>query len=544
MRQAGENRLWAAVSGSGGLLSLGIFVLVLGAYVIARAFLVPETVLSRLGVLLLLIALVQVVQGVGYRRFYGIAAHFTLALVYAGVAGLLLFFPEALLVAVTLVIGYALIAAGLVRVAAGALTRGLPGRFLYLAGGLLSGVVGVMLLLGWPSPSFGMVRMLIGVELVGVGIMTMLLALRVRRAAPLMRSRRDRTWVRMVKVATALVAALVFLVGVRLSLPMLFHRYAVTVFNELPGYRAAIGPIELHLLDGAFTIQGIDITSVADGERGNAFSVEHMVVALDLPPVLEGELIGSIALFDAVIRLVEIPAVDAEERAGFDEVLARVKRLAPFHIDRLDMKNATVFIADVTGKGKLDATIEDLDVVGRNMTNRAAMRETREASYVFDGSFMGAPIEGELTSNLLRDVPVLHLKAEVRDLPLTRLNPFLKAEYKLKAERGILTAYAEVTVEGVALHGYAKSFIRDLKVSVWPPPKEEKRVVKKVLRGIKEGLGRVGTDIAGGREGVIATEVPIRGELGGAELGLTSAVGDALRNAFTGSLEPGFKSDE
>jgi uncharacterized membrane protein HdeD (DUF308 family) len=533
MEMKGTGWVWA--------LGFGLFLILAGALVVFHAVNERLTLPLRFGLLCLIVALVHGVLGVMLRRYHALGRHLLLAVLYGLIGAFFLMFPAALPVVFVLVIGYAFVFIGMLRTGAAVVRRGLPGRVWLFPAGLLTIGAGIMVLLAWPSSALWLVRLLIGIELLVSGVATVGFAILLRRESR-SRSARDavprpNAWARL---AGLVVVTLVFLAGVWLSVMPVTHRYVHRIFAEFPRLEASFGSIELDLRQRVITMHEFRMR-VTGTAAANSFTIDRIIMRPAITSVFDGEIIGSVALIRPSVK---ITRAAPEQRLSAEEVggaIERLRRIVPFRIDRLDVRNARVDLKEAMPQ--LDMKLRDFNVIGRNLANSAGMRESLYATYEFEGKAMGAEMEGELRANLIPQKPVMHVKAEIRDLSIAQINDYLKSEYKVKAERGKLTAFTEVSVNGAQLDGYARTLFKDLELSPWPPPKKARGLLGKLRQGLAGLGGKIGVGVLAARQGTLASETPIRGELGSPELDLLSATGSTLRHAFGRALDANFRSE-
>ena len=95
----------------------------------------------------------------------------------------MLVYPLATVVSLTIVVASFMLVAGLVRVGWAIATRGLPGWGWSLAGGLATATVGVIALTGMPGAALWLIGLLVGCEMLTTGIARIAAALELRRVA-------------------------------------------------------------------------------------------------------------------------------------------------------------------------------------------------------------------------------------------------------------------------------------------------------------------------------------------------------------------------
>lgn len=165
----------------GWYVALGIALLVLA--VVAGTNLYAATVASvyMVGILMLIGALVQIAHAFQVRRLGGFVAWLLAGLLY-GAAGIFTFANPLLAAAtLTLLLAFALIASGIMRVWWSTSLRLFRGWGWIAASGVISAIVGVVFMIGWPRNALWLLGMILVLDLAFQGVTAIAFGLTVRR---------------------------------------------------------------------------------------------------------------------------------------------------------------------------------------------------------------------------------------------------------------------------------------------------------------------------------------------------------------------------
>jgi uncharacterized membrane protein HdeD (DUF308 family) len=160
------------------LLALGIVQIIAGGLAIAVPVVASLAAVGVFGAVLMVTAVMQIVHAFQVREWrrstwYGLGG-----LLY-GIAGVLVvLYPFSGALTLAVLIAILLIAEGSARVVFGVGLRPVPGWGWLVAAGISSILVGVILLLGWPSTALWGIGLLLGINLIfsGAGNVTLALA--------------------------------------------------------------------------------------------------------------------------------------------------------------------------------------------------------------------------------------------------------------------------------------------------------------------------------------------------------------------------------
>jgi uncharacterized membrane protein HdeD (DUF308 family) len=153
------------------LLLLATFQILGGVLAVAVPIAASFAAVGVIAALLTVTAFLQIIHAFQIKAWprsvwYGLGA-----VLYAAIGAVLILYPTTGALALAVLIAILLIAEGALRTVFGALVRPLPGWSWLVVAGLLSIVVGVILLIGWPVTALWLTGLLLGVNLLMTGIM-------------------------------------------------------------------------------------------------------------------------------------------------------------------------------------------------------------------------------------------------------------------------------------------------------------------------------------------------------------------------------------
>jgi uncharacterized membrane protein HdeD (DUF308 family) len=161
----------------GWLLALGIVQIIAGGIVIAVPVVASLAAVAVFGAVLIVTAILQITHAFKVREWprsvwYGLGG-----LLYAIAGVLVVLHPFGGVLTLAVMIAILLIAEGSARVLFGTGLRLVPGWGWLVAAGVSSIIVGVILLLGWPTTALWGVGLLLGINLIFTGAANVTLAL-------------------------------------------------------------------------------------------------------------------------------------------------------------------------------------------------------------------------------------------------------------------------------------------------------------------------------------------------------------------------------
>lgn len=169
----------------GWFVALGVALLILGVFALGN--LIAATIASVLfvGALMIVAGLFQIAAAIRFRKWGGFALWLISGVIYTAAGALAFYNPMLAAQAFTLLLAFSLIVAGLFRIGSGVRSRPTSGWGWIVASGIVSILVGMVIVAGWPVNSLFMLGIVLAVDLIFQGVSDILfgIALKSRRSA-------------------------------------------------------------------------------------------------------------------------------------------------------------------------------------------------------------------------------------------------------------------------------------------------------------------------------------------------------------------------
>jgi len=167
----------------GWFLFLGIALVVLGAVAVGSAAYTTLISVKILGALLIAGGVIQIVQGFWAHRWSGVFLSLLVGILYLVTGFLCLYRPESSALSLTLLIAAVCLIGGLFRMVASILIRFQHWGWVFF-NGLVTFVLGWLILSEWPYSGLWVIGLFIGVDLILAGWSWIVLSLAARRHIP------------------------------------------------------------------------------------------------------------------------------------------------------------------------------------------------------------------------------------------------------------------------------------------------------------------------------------------------------------------------
>ena len=168
----------------GWMLSLGIFMVVLGTIGLGMTALFSEVVVMYFGFLLLFGSGVQLLQAFRAQAWKGRLSHILIALVYLAGGIVAVTEPAVAGITLALLMAWVFIAIGALRLAMAWQMRGTAGWLWTLLGGVLSVVLGVMIINEWPQSGLWVIGLFVAIEMLFAGWSQIMIAIAAKNYIP------------------------------------------------------------------------------------------------------------------------------------------------------------------------------------------------------------------------------------------------------------------------------------------------------------------------------------------------------------------------
>lgn len=166
----------------GWILALGIIFLILGIIGLSMTFGLTMASMVFFGVLLLIGGVLQFVDAFKYRNWKGILWHIFISLLYIAGGVVVIFNPAIASTIFTAIIAFMLVLVGISRIIMSLLMKGEQGWIWVFLVGLVSLILGIIILSHWPVSGLWVIGLFIAIELIVSGWSYICIALAARKA--------------------------------------------------------------------------------------------------------------------------------------------------------------------------------------------------------------------------------------------------------------------------------------------------------------------------------------------------------------------------
>lgn len=325
------------------------------------------------------------------------------------------------------------------------------------------------------------------------------------------------------------------LVVVRLCLPSVVKYYLnKTLQNDIEGYTGSVQDVDIHLYRGAYALDSLKLLKKEGKVPVPFIAIDKIDFSVEWQALFDGSLVAEITTINPVINFVDGPSKEQTQTGEEGNWRETVSNLFPLRINKFNIRNGEIHFQNFNTSPKVDVFISQLNLVAHNLTNSEKVSKSLVSRVNGQAKIMEkGNMKLHLDMNPLQEQPPFNLDLAVTDVPIVKLNDFLRAYAKIDMEKGTFALFSEFTGENGKFNGYVKPLFKDIKVL---DLEEDKN---KPLRMIWEaGIGLVSMVFKNHREDQVATQIPVSGDLTDPDVDVWKTVMKALENAFVKALNP------
>lgn len=338
-------------------------------------------------------------------------------------------------------------------------------------------------------------------------------------------------------------AVIIFLVLVRIALPIIVERYVNKVLNEMPDYYGQVEDVDIHLYRGAYTIENLVLHEREKQREVPFMEIKEIDLSVEWEALLKGAVAGEIILQSPRLNFVaeetaqETPDDTAvEEKEHWTKTL---KDLLPLTINRFEILDGKISYLDFTTQPEVNIYLHNMHLLAHNLSNVERAGEELPSSLSLNAQTLGGGLlDARMKLNALKEIPDFDLNLQLKQVQLPALNDFIKAYGKFDVEKGRFELYSEVQLKDGQLTGYLKPFFEDLKVLNWEKDREEGNFFQAVWEGI---AGLFTEAVENQPRDQIATRVPVEGSVNEPGTDVVTTILNILKNAFIEAFEKGIE---
>ncbi len=249
--------------------------------------------------------------------------------------------------------------------------------------------------------------------------------------------------------------------------------------SKAQAIQGAVRSVDVNLWKAAVHIIDTKIYRRDDQEGQPLFSADTIFVDLRWKHLLQKTLVGDVYLKNAEYNYETSQSAQSEDQESYyhsipRRLLASVSdsssskkssKIPHFTVDSLRIVQGKVYFRDTSTDPPLTASLTDLTINGKNISNQPQGSQQFPASLQVEGTTTG---NGKLTldteMDLLPDRPAFVSDLTIKSIDLPALNDFFEAYTGISMNEGKLDIASELEVNNGLIEGYIRPDLRNIEV--------------------------------------------------------------------------------
>jgi hypothetical protein len=328
---------------------------------------------------------------------------------------------------------------------------------------------------------------------------------------------------------------LLFLIVLRLCLPLILLRYANHFLAHLNGYRGHVNDIDMSLYRGAYQLDSFYLNKLdsTTGKQTEFFKVGRIDLSVHWDALLDGKIVGNIRFYAPTLLFTKDKTELGQVAKDTNDFRRVLKHFMPLKVNRFEVFRGSIHYVDNTASPKVDVSLKDAYILATNLRNATDDKVKLPSTLQARANAYGGSLSLKMKLDGLAKQPTFDMNAEVKNANLVALNDFLKAYGKFDVSRGTLGLYSECAAADGKFKGYVKPIIKDLKV-LGPEDKKD-NIGQKAKEAV---IGAAAWLLKNHKKEQVASKIPFEGSFKDPSVNNGEAIWELLKNAFIEALMP------
>jgi hypothetical protein len=332
--------------------------------------------------------------------------------------------------------------------------------------------------------------------------------------------------------------ALVILLGIaRLIMPWFVRNYVNRTLDRNQLYAGTIGPVEIHLLRGAYSIRDIKLSKRTGDVPVPFFAAKRVDFAVQWNALVHHKIVARVLMQQPELNFVDAPTEEESESGAGAPWLKMIRDLSPFKVNSAEIQDGSVHFRAYKTPKPLDVYLSKVNGSIQNLSNIRNETTPLVATVQASGVAMDqAKLDFKMTLDPFSYRPTFHMALRLLGLDVTKINDLALAYGKFDFKRGWFDLVIEADSKEGRVTGYVKPLFRNLKVlSVTQDIKEDN-----ILQFFWQALVGFTTNILKNRSrDQFGTLIPFSADASsGTSPDIIATIGNILRNAFIRAYLP------
>lgn len=347
------------------------------------------------------------------------------------------------------------------------------------------------------------------------------------------KTRRRRRILRTLTIITGI------LVIVRIVLPFVAVRLINNKLSKLPDYTFHVTDIDMSLLTASITLKGIEMKK-KNGKIPVPFmrcNLAHLHIESFRKRASE------IKIDSGWVNLVKGPTRELSQISLPDEWIELIKEI-PFKPNTIKVNNGEVHYREYHRKPNIDIVMKELKIDAQNLENLKGIKDTLPSIATLTAVVEGARLKSVIQLDQQREKPVVKAITTLAPMQLSNVNDLLRAYTGFDVEKGTLSIYSDLKLNGNKFTGYGVPVIKNF-VLFDAKEDKEKPVGKRILEAGIQGVANIfKSKEKEKKQEKISARVEVSGTIKNPKLNVWQILLSALKESMSQTIKSGLEHPE
>ena len=337
-----------------------------------------------------------------------------------------------------------------------------------------------------------------------------------------------------------LVSIILLLLALRLSAPYAIEKGVNYTLKTTPGLRGEIGDVDLALYRGAYQINDIELFLIDGGLEKPLMKVKRLDISVLWAALFRGSVVAEMQFLEPQFYYADNKNKEQEinEDASNEKTwVSLANRLVPFSIDRVDILNGRIKLETIATEQTSVSQITRVNGLISNITNSKDHSGSLVTNMQVEGMIEGVcPLQISGSIDPYASKPTFNFDVEMQRLPVEKIDGLIAFYAPFDVEAGELDFAMELAAEQGKVDGFVKAGVYDLSVFEWHDDVQVDgdNPFQWLFEALTGGIAGLFED---NTRDLIATEIPLTGQIDNIETPLWPAIYGIIKNAFIESLD-------
>jgi hypothetical protein len=327
--------------------------------------------------------------------------------------------------------------------------------------------------------------------------------------------------------------AVIACAALRLALPSLVEHYVNRQLQQLDNYTGHVDHIHIALWRGAYDIENLVIEKKTAKNNEPFLAAGYLQLSVQWRALFHGSVVARAHFLNTELNLIQSDNASQRQLGEDNNWRDALEKLFPFKFNEISGDRCAIHFRAPGIERNQALQLRDIHFSVRNLTNAfPADDHAAFADFDLSGRALGQgalEISGKL--NPFAQAPTFEVAAQLKNVAIPELNPWLSAYAGVNAEAGVFSVYTEFAAADGKFKGYVKPIAKDIKVVT--PPEERGNIFKQAWAALVQLAASI---FKNQPQDQLATRIPFSGSVENPNADVWVTIVNVLRNAFVSAF--------